>query len=170
MNRKNVIQLLTAMLFLLAANLTFGQKIGYLNSAVVIAEYPSTKAADSELKVFQDQLVAEGQKRAKALEEKYGAYLQEAQSGVLTRVQMQTKEAELQKSQEDLASYEQEVYEKVAKKRQELYQPILEKIQAAIDQVGKEGNYQFIFDTSVTNVIVFAEESDDITSLVKSKL
>ncbi|MCB0640337.1 MAG: OmpH family outer membrane protein [Phaeodactylibacter sp.] len=141
-----------------------------MNSAVLIADYPSTKAADSQLKTFQDQLVAEGQKRAKALEDKYAVYLKEAQGGTLTRVEMQAKETELQQGQQDLAAYEQEVYEKVAKKRQELYEPILQKVQAAIDEVGKAGNYQFIFDTSVMNVIVFAEESDDITELVKSKL
>ena len=170
MNRTTLIQFFAAALVLLASNSLFGQKIGYINSAVLIAEYPSTQAADETLKTFQEGLVAEGQKRAKSLETKFTAYMAEAQQGTLTPVQQQEKEAELQKDQQSLQAYEQEVYEKVAQKREELYKPILDKIQSAIDAVGKEGNYQLIFDTSVMNVIVFAEESDDITELVKAKL
>ena len=46
----------------------------------------------------------------------------------------------------------------------------MEKVQKAIQDVGKEGGYTMIFDTSTFNAILFAEDSDDVTSQVKAKL
>jgi outer membrane protein len=54
-------------------------------------------------------------------------------------------------------------------RRQVLLKPILEKIDVAVKAVGKEGGYTFIFDTS-SGSMLFATESEDITSLVKTKL
>jgi len=164
MIQKNVIRGLVAACILLLSTQAWSQKIGYLNSAAILAQFPQTKTADEQLKTFQDGLVAEGEKRAAALQQKFNAYIEEANTGNLTR------ENNLQMERQKLAEYEQEVMEKVTKKREELYTPILNKVQEAIDAVGKEKGYQFIFDTSAVSVIVFADESDDVSSLVKAKL
>lgn len=170
MIQQNVIRGLLAACILLLGTQAWSQKIGYLNSAAILAQFPQTKTADEQLKTFQDGLVAEGEKRAAALQQKFNAYIEEANTGTLTRVQMQERENNLQLERQQLAEYEQEVMEKVTKKREELYTPILNKVQEAIDAVGKEKGYQFIFDTSAVSVIVFADESDDVSSLVKAKL
>ena len=66
--------------------------------------------------------------------------------------------------------YEQEVQSKIIAKQEELLKPILEKVQNAITAVGKEGGYLFIFDVSVPNTILFADEPLDVTNAVKAKL
>jgi Skp family chaperone for outer membrane proteins len=48
-------------------------------------------------------------------------------------------------------------------------QPILDKVNAAIKAVAEEHGYQFIFDAQ-SGVILYADESADITALVKAKL
>jgi outer membrane protein len=43
-------------------------------------------------------------------------------------------------------------------------------LQDAINEIGKEGKYTMIFDTSIFNTILFARDSDDLEPLVKGKL
>lgn len=162
--------LLIALLLVGSLSAVQAQKFGYLNSALVLTEMPETLAADDQMAAFQKQLEAEAQKKAEDLQAKISKYIQEAQSGVLTPVQMQEQEAALTKEQEAFAAYEQELYVKVQSKREELYEPILQKVQDAIDAVGKENGYQFIFDISVMNVVVYADEAENVIDLVKAKL
>ncbi|MEM1218158.1 MAG: OmpH family outer membrane protein [Bacteroidota bacterium] len=162
--------LLIALLIVGSLSAVQAQKFGYLNSALVLAEMPETKAADDKMAAFQKQLETEAQAKAEDLQAKISKYIQEAQSGVLTPVEMQEKEAALTKEQEAFGTYEQGLYAKVQSKREELYEPILQKVQDAIDAVGKENGYQFIFDISVMNVVVYADEAEDVIDLVKAKL
>ena len=145
------------------------QKFGYINSALLLSEMPEVKAADSDLEAYQTQLVAKGEDMVKAFETKYQQYAQEANSGVLSQVQMQQKETELGQEQQKIQAYEIEVQQKILTKREELYQPILDKVKVAIEAVGKDNGYTMIFDTS-TGTLLHANESDDVMSLVKAQL
>lgn len=150
----------------------FAQKYGHLNSGNLIEMLPETKAANTQLKTLQDQLVKKGQDMAKKFEADYLAFAQEYQGGNVTPAVAQAKEEEFRKKQAEIAQYEQKVVADVSKKRDELFTPILQKIQEAIDSVGKEGNYAMIFDTSILagNPIVFAADADDVLAQVKAKL
>ena len=146
-------------------------KFGHLNSGNLLSQLPETKAADEKLKVYQDSLVKIGETRAKALQEEVQAFAKRYyEEKTVTPVEAQKKEAEFQQKQQELAAYEDEVRAAVAKKRQDLLEPILDKVQKAITDVGKEGSYTMIFDTSIFNTILFAQESDDVEALVKKKL
>ena len=157
-------------LFLLAASATMAQKYGHLNFGNLVASMPETKAADSELEAYQKQLVAQGEEMAKGFQSKYETFVQGVQGGDFTPVQQREKEAELQKLRQDILAYEQQVGQQVEAKRRELLAPVLKKAQDAVSAIGKENNYQFIFDTSVFNSILFAEDADDVMDLVKAKL
>ncbi|NNE25514.1 MAG: OmpH family outer membrane protein [Saprospiraceae bacterium] len=145
------------------------QKFGYINSALLLSEMPEVKSADSQLETYQSQLVSKGEDMVKAFETKYQKYAQEANNGVLSQVQMQQKEAELGQEQQKIQQYEVEVQQKILAKREELYQPILDKVKVAIESVGKDNGYTMIFDTS-TGTLLHANDSDDVMSLVKTKL
>lgn len=145
------------------------QKFGYLNSAVLLGELPEVKAADSEIETYQKQLMSSGEAMVKAFETKYTQYAKEASEGLLSQVQMKEKEGELGKEQQKIQQYEVEVQQKIMKKRDELYQPILDKVKTAIESVGKEKGYTMIFDAA-NGTILHANQSDDVTALVKAKL
>jgi outer membrane protein len=146
------------------------QKYGHLNSGNFLQELAEVKSANSQLKSYQDQLVKKGEEMAGAFQTKLEAYMTKAQSGEISQVQAQQEEGALQKEREAIMAYEQEVMAKVQQKRKELIEPILKRVDDAIKAVGKENGYQFIFDTSLTNAILFVKESDDVTPLVKTKL
>lgn len=147
----------------------FGQKYGYINSSEIIMIHPDVKAADQKLLNFQNDLIAKGEGMAKKLEANYNAYIEEANQGILSQIQMQERETALAQEQQSIRQYELEIQQKILTKREELYQPILNQIQQAVEEVGQENGYTMIFDTS-TGGILHADISHDLLQKVKTKL
>lgn len=145
------------------------QKFGYIDSAALLAELPSVKAADTEISTYQEQLIAQGEQKVKAFETKYQAYVAQANEGTLSKVQMQQKEAELGQEQQEIAALEVEVQNKILKKREEILGPILDSVKKAVEDVGSENGYTMIFDMS-TGTILHATDSENVMPLVKAKL
>ena len=145
-------------------------KYGHLNYGNLLDQIPEVKSGDTQLATFRDQLVKQGQDRMNKWQEDVQAYQQKAQAGSMTAVQMKEAEAKLGKEQQAIAAFEQEVLQKVAKKREDLLRPILDKVDAAVKSVGKENGYGMIFDTSLFNFILSADESEDVMPMVKKKL
>ena len=148
----------------------FAQKVGHVNTGILLEGMSDVKAADSQLEALQKQLVSKGEDMVKKFQTDYQAIAQQVQSGTLTPKQQQEKQAELQKKQQEIAAYEQKVQNDILKKREELLKPILDKVDKAIQEVGKENGFLFIFDTAIPNVILFADEPLDVTAQVKTKL
>lgn len=146
------------------------QKYGHLNFGNVLSLMPETKGADEALKKFQQEMVSKGDTMAKRFQEKYIAAAKDAQEGKMSPQQQQVKEAELKKEQETIVAYQQEVQQKVQAKREELLKPIVDKADKAIADIAKANGYVMIFDTSVFNAILFAQDTEDIFPLIKTKL
>lgn len=170
MNKISQIGLFVILLMLTFATNTFAQKYGHLNSGNLLVQLPEVKKADETLAAYQQELITKGEQMAKALEGKIQKYVQEAQGGTLSPVQQQQKEGALEKERQAILAYEQEVMTKVEQKRQELLEPVIEKVNNAIQEVGKENGYSMIFDTGVINAILFVEDAADVEPLVKAKL
>lgn len=147
----------------------FSQKFGYVNSQELLVSMPEVKAADTELETYQKQLVAVGQSKVQEFEAEYKKYGEDSQKGILSQVQIQAKEAELVKKQEELQKYEYEIQTQLAAKREELYKPLLDKVKLAIETYGKENGFTMIFDTSAGSIL-HAVESDNLLIPLKAKL
>lgn len=160
---------LAAFLVVLGGIALHAQKFGYINSAAIIQQHPRVASANTELEQFQKMISDSFAIKVKAFEDKYRIFLEESNNGSLSPVVSQTRQTELREEQQALASEEQQLQFRIIQKREALLKPILSEIDAIIQQVGKEGNYTMIFDTSVTGAILFAEEGDDITELVKGR-
>lgn len=157
------------LLFFIHNNLQ-AQKFGHVNTGNLLVQIPSTKAADERLKVIQDSLVNAGETRAKVVQAEYLAFVKEYEAGNVPPIEAQKKQAEFEQKEKELAQLEEAIVAQIAKKREELIGPILDSLEKAINEVGKEGGYTMIFDTSVFNALLFAQESSDIEPLVKAKL
>jgi len=122
------------------------------------------------LATYRDQLIKKGEDRAKAWQGKVMKLQEAAQAGTLPGVKIQEQQAALQKEQQEIAAFEQEVIQLISKKRDDLLKPIVDKMNVAIKAVGKENGFSMIFDTSLYNNVLFADESEDVMDLVKKKL
>ena len=167
------ISVLFAFLAIAATNLN-AQKFGHLNSGLILAAMPGVTESDTDLKAYQDSLVTIGEEKAAALKKDFEAFMVDYQGGNVPPVRAQEKQAEFQKREQELGQYEQTIYTLVNERRQKLLEPLIVKLQEAIDAVGKEGQYTFIFETGASasgfSALLFAPESEDISTLVKAKL
>lgn len=153
----------------LLATVAVGQKFGHINSQMLLLESDEVKAADAQIETFQNQMLEKGKKMVANFETEYQQYMQEANSKTLSPVQMQAKEAALQEKQQAIQKYEVEMQQKVGMKREELLQPIIERINTAIEAVGKEGSYTMIFDTA-SGAVLHALDTEDVIDKVRAKL
>ena len=144
-------------------------KYGHMNLGNLLESMPETKAANDKLKVYADSLSAVDEKITKAFQEAYADLEKKYNAGELTPVQAQTRQAELQKQQEDIQKFEQQAQQSIAARREELLKPILTKVENAVKSIATENSYLMIFDTS-SGAFLFAAESEDVTALVKKKL
>jgi outer membrane protein len=154
---------------LLVTTGAFAQKFGYCNSGVLLTQIPEVKAADSDLNAFQTQLTKRGQEMVKALQDKATELDRKQQQGTISPKDLEVQSQKLKEEEASIAKYEQEVYEKLAQKREELFKPILDRVNKAMEDVAKENQFLFVFDSS-TQVILYSDESLDVTNLVKAKL
>lgn len=157
-----------------AALLVFGvaaaasaQKFGYVNSAQILAEMPELKQAEASLEALQTQLQKKGQTMVEKLQADYAVVQQKMERGELSRVQQETEAARLKTQEEELGKFEQDMMKQLQERRDSLLAPIYEKVNKSIADIAKENGFQFIFDEGV---LLFADESQDVSNLVKSKL
>ncbi|MCB0632219.1 MAG: OmpH family outer membrane protein [Saprospiraceae bacterium] len=164
------ILLASVFLFTILGTSLAQDKYGHCNFGSLVSMLPGTKAADTELAAYRDQLVKKGEDMATAFQQKVTQYYQDSQSGEHTPKTLGEREQALQQEQQTILAYEQEVQQKVAEKRDTLLEPLVTQVQEAIAKVAKANGYVMIFDTSAFNVVLFAEESADITDMVKAEL
>ncbi|HLP94518.1 MAG TPA: OmpH family outer membrane protein [Saprospiraceae bacterium] len=159
-------------LFLLGCLLVSGvyaQKFGYCNSGALLTQIPEVKAADSDLTAFQTQLTKRGQEMVEALQKKAQDLERKQQQGTISPKDLEIQSAKLKEEEAAIAKYEQEVYEKLSVKREELFKPILDRVNQAMADVAKENQFMFVFDSG-SQVLLYSDESLDVTKLVKAKL
>ncbi|MEI6407827.1 MAG: OmpH family outer membrane protein [Bacteroidota bacterium] len=161
--------LLTLSLLISLSATGVAQKFGYCNAEGLLTQLPEVKAADSELQAFQNQLTKRGQERVKALQDAAAELQRKKDQGTIAPKEYDTQAAKLKEEQESIAQYEQEVYQKLGKKREELFKPLLDKVNAAMATVAKANGFTLVFDTS-SNVVLYGDESLDVTKLVKAQL
>jgi outer membrane protein len=142
-------------------------KFGHIDSGALIQMMPQTKTADSTLKRFGESLDSQLKGMTSEYQNKLQAYQSKADS--LPDAIRTIKEKELSDLGSRIQDFQQTAQESIQKKKEELYGPILKKAEDAIKEIAKEKSYSYIFDTSLGSVI-YAQEGDNIMSLVKAKL
>lgn len=155
--------------FLLFANAVDAQKFGYVNSAAILVEMPEMKQMQSSLEAFQKVKQKEGEAKVAAFEQKRLAAAQKKERGEMTPLEEKTVTEELQTMQEEIYQFGATTEQEIAEKQQKEMQPILDKVNDAIQAVAKDGGFQYIFDEQ-SGVILYADETSNVTELVKTKL
>ena len=145
------------------------QKFGYINSQELIATMPEVKEANAEIETLKTQLQKRGENMLNAYETKARDLQQKQANGEISPVQLETEAAQLREEEQKILEYERTSQEKISKKGEDLFTPIQERVKQAIKDVAAEQGYTYIFDTSL-GIILYADESTDVTPLVKAKL
>jgi outer membrane protein len=145
-------------------------KFGFTNSGAILSQMPEVKSAETDIETFGKQLQKQGQTMVEALQNKYQDLAKREKAGELSPKQLNDEQTRLKTDEEAIGKFEQDMQTKVLEKRELKLQPILDKVNKAIADVAKENGYSYIFDASNSAVILYADESTDVTKLVKTKL
>ncbi len=170
---KRITQLFILVLVMAATAFTAdAQKFGYLNSAEILSGMTEVKQADSSMEALQKQLQKKGQQMVQAYQTKLQALQKKEQAGELSPKQIEDEATKLRGEEEKIGKFQQDMEKQIVEKRNTLLQPIFDRVNGAIKDVAKENGYNYIFDRNAAqgSTILYADDSQDVTALVKTKL
>lgn len=156
------------LLLIALSPLAVAQQYGHLNFANLLSELPETEAAEQQLRAFNDQLVAEGEKMAAGLQAEAEQLARDQAS--IAPVKFRERRDALLAKQQKLGEFEQQVELDLEKKRQELLGPLIQRLRDAVDAVAERDGYALVFNTALFNAVLFAEDSADLTAAVRAEL
>lgn len=142
-------------------------KLGHINSNELMQIMPGRDSAQSALQKEVEELQATMKTMQTELEGRYNEYLEKKNQ--MSDLIRQTKERELQDMGARIEEFQKNAQETLQTREQELLKPIVDRAKSAIEQVGKENGYTYIFDAGV-GTLLYSQDSDDIMPLVKKKL
>jgi len=157
-----------AVCLLITASIS-AQKFGYINSQELMQNIPEVKEANSNIETYRTQLQKKGQDMVKVLQAKYQDLQKKQELGEIAPKELEVQSAALKEEESSLMKFEQESQQKILKKSETLIQPLMDKINNAIKEVAAENGYDYIFDYS-TGFVLFADQSTDVSQLIKTKL
>jgi outer membrane protein len=165
--KRNILILLISLVAVSAPLKAQNTKLGHINTSQLVLLLPEMKVADSTLQKFSASLEAQLKVMFNEYQTKVADY--KASEATMAEPVKQTKAKEVEDLEQRIRQFQEDAETSVQKKEQELLAPISKKVEDAIKSVAKEKGYAYIFDMSRGSVI-YAQESDDIMPLVKTKL
>jgi outer membrane protein len=139
-----------------------------VNTVQLIDSLTEAKQASATLKQYEASLSKTGEEMVKKYQDKVKNYQTSVKTGNMTAIQQKQMESDLEVDQNAINTYRQSAQASLEKRRQELIQPILDKINKALQEIGKEENYTFIFDNSVG--ILYFKDTEDVSAKLYRKL
>lgn len=143
-------------------------KIAHVNTNEVMNAMPEKAKAEKNLESYYNEL----QEQLKAMYQEYQNKLQDYQANAETMSNLvkQSKEKELVDLEGRITAFQGNAESEFESKRSELLAPLLEKIQNAINSVGKEKGYTYILDVATGTTVFIGADAIDVTNDVKAKL
>lgn len=167
---RKFIPLCVAILFSIIATAGNAQtlKFGHIDLQAVLQVMPERETTETEFTKFQtdlEDILGEMQKN-------YQTKLQELEQmgQEVSELKRNAKISELQNLSERIQGFQQNAQQQIQQKYQELLNPLYEKAMGAIDEVAKEQELMYVFETSSNVVLYKSNQSVDLLPLVKQKL
>lgn len=142
-------------------------KVGWVNTVVVLREFPMAQEAQKMLDATLQGYQAEMQQ----LNEDMQAALQEYQQQQLTMTpeNRRAKEEELMRDQTAIQQRGQELEGQAQQRRNEVFEPVMAAISSVIEEIRVEGSYSMILDAA-SQAILAADPALELTQLVLDRL
>ena len=163
--KKILLTIVVSLVFILS--IQSQSKFGYLNSNELLAMMPESLSMQEELQTYAKGL--ESQLTAMQVEYENKVVEYQQNETTYTDIIKEDKIREIESIQQRVVEFQKNAQQSLSEKEAELFIPIREKAMKAIDEVAKEGEFTFIFDSG-SGSFLFAAESENIIDLVKSKL
>lgn len=153
-------------MMLMAPLATFAQKFGHVDSQALMQSMPEITKINGELQAIAQQYDNDLKAMQDELQRKAEEY--DKKKATMTATQQQTEENALQDMYTKIQQTAQQNQQDFQKQQQEKMQPIQQKIVTAIQNVGKAGQYTYIFEQSAA--LYVGTGSKDVTNEVKAEI
>ena len=140
------------------------QKLGHVNSQVIMQELPDYESARKDLESFNNDLTKELEMYQKLIMEFAQDY--EQNKNGMSEDTRKRKETDLMERQQNYEKKAYEAEQKLQQKEQELLQAIMIKVNNAVKELAKADGYSYIFELST----LLHAGGDDISDKVRKKL
>lgn len=161
------------LLAVMATTLCLGaqaQKFGYVNTSEIFNVMPDKVTAENSLKQVSDQYEAEFKRLQDAFQKKMTEYETADQDPSTPQAIKDRHNQELQDDYMKIQNFQQTASQDLQRKQDELIAPITQKLQNAIQAVGAEGGYTFIFDQAAGSILYTGANAEDVSAKIKAKL
>ena len=138
-------------------------KFGTVNSQEIFNVMPEKATAENTLKTASDKYQTELKNLQDAFQKKMTEYETQEKDPKTPQAVKDRHQQELQADYQKIQNFSQ-------KQQETLLSPITQKLQNAIQAVGAEGGYAFIFDLSIPSIVYHGTGAEDISAKVKAKL
>lgn len=147
-------------------------KIGYVDSQVILNQFPPAIKAQSDLDALIQNWNKQIDSMTVALQQAYQSYQQQLET--MTADARAQREQEIVLQQQRLDQFRQQKYSQQSgelyAKQEQMLGPIKERVFDAIDRVAKEEGMNFVFDKAGDVVLLYADQEYDITFKVLDNL
>ena len=148
------------------------QKIGFVDSQVILTQLPEAIKAQSDLDALTSKWSNQVDSMKMALQQQYADV--QKQLATMTDEQKQLKQKELIDKEQQIYAFQNQKFGQpngeIYQKQDTIFEPVKKKIYAAIEQVAKEEGMQFVFDKSGDILLLYADSAFDITFKVLDSL
>ena len=146
------------------------QKFGYVNTTEIFNIMPDKVTAENQLKSVSDKYEAEFKNLQDAFQKKMADYEAADKDATTPQAIKDRHQQELQDDYMKIQNFQQTAAQDLQRQQDTLLAPITQKIQNAIQAVGAEGGYTFIFDQAAGAIIYTGNNAEDVSAKVKAKL
>ena len=161
--KKTIIAAIAALTMTIGAN---AQKFGQVDVQAIMQSLPEVTKANGELQAQAQQYDNELKQMQDEIQKKSEEY--EKTKATMSATQQQQTEADLQALYQKLQEAYQQNQQEMQKKQQELLEPIQKRVIAAIEAVGKNGQYTYI--AQAGSFLYTGADVKDVTADVKAEL
>ena len=168
MKRLFKVMFLGIALFVMSGMANAQVKLAHVNTAEILDVMPDKATAEKSLEKYYGELQSQLEAMAKEYQTKMQDY--EANQATMSNLVKQSKEKEIIDLQTRIQQFQANAENEFESKRAELLKPILDKIQNAINSVGKEKGYTYIIDLATGAAVYVGDNAVDVTKDVKAKL
>jgi outer membrane protein len=151
-----------------AVNAQQPMKFGHINSAEILQAMPELKAIEQQMEAEFEQKESQLMTMQQDLQAKQQSYQQSVNS--LTVAERTAREEELIEMNQKVQNFYLLSQQQIQAKQNELRAPVIQKLQTAIQEVGDEQGFLYIFEMTSRVPVFASDKSVDVGPFVKAKL
>lgn len=170
--KKNLI--IAVIVLLTCGTMAFAQsqKIGYVDSQVILAQYPEAIKAQGDLDALTNLWSAQVDSMTLKYQQSLSDY--QKQANVMSEDQKLAAQQNIVNMEQTIMDFRRKKFSQpdgeIYAKQDEIFAPVKKKIYAAIEKVAKEEGMKFIFDKSGDIILLYADGAFDVTFKVLDQL